>query len=120
MGAMLGRPSETMAFGIFLGLLLVVARPVAVRLALTGSSMAAPERRLVNVLVPRGLAAGVLASFPVTAGLVAAERIPEVVYAAVITTIIAFAVALPAARRGLREPQPEPVEEEVLAESSPA
>jgi hypothetical protein len=53
------------------------------------------------VLVPRGLAAGVLATFPVTAGLASSGAIPEMVYAAVITTIVAFAVTLPGARRRL-------------------
>ena len=103
MGAMLGHPSPQMALGIGLGLLLVAGRIVAVRVALVRSSLSRPERTLVTVLMPRGLAAGVLATFPVTAGLPDSSGIPEVVYAAVITTIVVFAVALPAARRGLGE-----------------
>jgi cell volume regulation protein A len=98
MGAMLGQPSANMALGVAIGLLLVVARAIAVRLALKGSSLGGAERRIVSVLVPRGLAAGVLATFPVTAGLADAQAIPEIVYAAVITTIVAFAVTLPGAR----------------------
>jgi cell volume regulation protein A len=103
MGAMLGRPSPQMALGVGLGILLVVARVVAVRLSLVGSPLGNPERRLVTVLVPRGLAAGVLATFPVTAGLPDSEGIPAIVYAAVITTIVVFAVLLPGARRKLDE-----------------
>ncbi len=103
MGAMLGRPSSQMALGIGLGLLLVAGRVVAVRLALVRSSLSRPERNLVTVLMPRGLAAGVLATFPVTAGLPESSGIPAIVYAAVITTIVVFAVALPGARRGLGE-----------------
>jgi cell volume regulation protein A len=103
MGAMLGRPSANMAIGVGIGLLLVVARAFAVRLALKGSSLARAERGIVTVLVPRGLAAGVLATFPVTAGLASSEAIPEMVYAAVITTIVAFAVTLPGARRRLAD-----------------
>jgi cell volume regulation protein A len=98
MGAMLGRPSEQMAIGVGIGLLLLIARGIAVRLALKGSSLGPAERRTVSVLVPRGLAAGVLATFPVTAGLADSNAVPEIVYAAVITTIVAFAVALPGAR----------------------
>jgi cell volume regulation protein A len=106
MGAMLGRPTIAMAFGVGLGLLLAVARVAAVNLALTGSSLDRGERGVVTALVPRGLAAGVLATFPVTAGLKGAEQMPEIVYAAVITTIVVFALTLPRARAGLK-PSPE-------------
>jgi cell volume regulation protein A len=99
MGAMVGRPSVAMAFGVGLGLVLVLARILAVRFALIGSSLDPAERGIVGVLSPRGLAAGVLATFPVTAGLKSADQMPEIVYAAVITTIVAFAVLLPGARR---------------------
>ena len=51
-----------------------------------------------TVLLPRGLAAGVLATFPVAAGLPSSSEIPGIVYAAVITTIVGFAVALPLAK----------------------
>jgi Na+:H+ antiporter len=108
MGAMLGQPSLDLAFGVVLGLILVGARVVAVRGALVGTALSRPERRVVAVLAPRGLAAGVLATFPIVAGLRDAGPIPVVVYAAVITTIVAFAVALPVARRRLPAPTDEP------------
>jgi cell volume regulation protein A len=103
MGAMLGRPSQQMAIGIGLGLLLVIARVLAVRLSLVRSSLGPAERGVVTALVPRGLAAGVLATFPVTAGLPASSGIPEIVYAAVITTIVVFALVLPHARHRIDE-----------------
>jgi cell volume regulation protein A len=103
MGAMLGRPSSQMAVGIGLGILLVVARVFAVRLALVRSPLDPAVRGVITTLVPRGLAAVVLATFPVTAGLPASSAIPEIVNAAVITTIVAFAVALPYARHKLDE-----------------
>jgi cell volume regulation protein A len=108
-GAMLGAPSTELVFGVLLGLVLVGARILALRAALFGSALTAGERRVVGILAPRGLAAGVLATFPLSAGLPSSEPIPVVVYAAVVTTIVVFAVALPIARRGLpveREPAP--------------
>jgi cell volume regulation protein A len=113
-GAMLGRPSIELAFGVVLGLVLVAARLVAMRGALLGSPLTVAERRVVSVLGPRGLAAGVLATFPLAAGLPDADPIPVVVYGAVVTTILVFAVALPLARRGsapvvTAAPAPEPV-----------
>jgi cell volume regulation protein A len=113
-GAMLGQPSPELAFGIVLGLVLVGARMIAVRGALLRSSLTAPERRVVGVLGPRGLAAGVLATFPLAAGLPESDAIPVVIYGAVVTTIVAFAVALPIAR-----PRPEAAAE-ALAEPAPA
>jgi cell volume regulation protein A len=103
MGAMLGRPSPQMALGVGLGVLLLIARILAVRVSLVHSSLSSAERGVVTALVPRGLAAGVLATFPVTAGLPASSVIPEIVYAAVITTIVAFTLVLPHARHRIDE-----------------
>lgn len=118
-GAMLGRPSAELGFGIVLGLVLMGARLAALRGALIGSVLDEGERRVVSVLGPRGLAAGVLATFPLAAGLPNADAIPVVVYGAVVTTIVVFAVALPLARAGSAPaPAPEPAPEPVTAESS--
>jgi len=62
--------------------------------------MAPSDRRLVSILLPRGLAAGVLAGLPGYAGIPGSAPIPSVTYAAVLTTILLFAVAFPLARRG--------------------
>ena len=116
MGAMLGRPSVYLGFGVLLGLILFAARVAAVRGALLGSSLTPPERRVVAILAPRGLAAGVLATFPIVAGVPDAGPIPVVVYGAVVTTIVAFAIALPLARRGV----PDSTEAQGVEEAIPS
>jgi Na+:H+ antiporter len=119
MGALLGPLSPELVFGVLLGLLLVGARIVATRGVLIGSPLPPQERRLVGVLAPRGLAAGVLATFPAAAGLRDAGPIPSIVYAAVITTILAFAVALPLIKRGMPPPEPETSEAPAPAMEAP-
>jgi NhaP-type Na+/H+ and K+/H+ antiporter len=96
MGAMLGPLSLEMVLGV----LLLLGRFLAVGLATARAGLAPPERRLVWVLLPRGLAAGVLAGLPVYAGIPGSAPILNVTYAAVLTTILIFAVAFPLARRG--------------------
>jgi len=100
MGAMLGSLSPSLILGVLLGGLLLLGRVGAVRIATAGSGMAPSDRRLVSILLPRGLAAGVLAGLPGYAGIPGSAPIPSVTYAAVLTTILLFAVAFPLARRG--------------------
>jgi potassium/hydrogen antiporter len=100
MGAMLGPPWGMVALGALLGLVLLAARVPAVSAALLGSRLAPPERRLVLVSLPRGMAAGVLATMPAAAGVAHTADLPNVVFAAAIVTILVFAVGFPAARRG--------------------
>ncbi len=107
-GAMLGPPLGLIAFGIVLGALLFVARVPAVRLATLGTDLGRPERTLVAVSLPRGMAAGVLATLPFAAGVPASEQLPTVVFAAVFTTILVFAVGFPLTRRAAVVPPTQP------------
>ncbi|MGD0861896.1 MAG: cation:proton antiporter [Candidatus Limnocylindrales bacterium] len=100
MGAMLGSPSLEMAFGAVLGGLLLVGRILAVRLATAGAGLTPTDRCIVSALLPRGLAAGVLAGLPVYAGVSGSAPIPSITYTAVLTTVLIFTVAFPLARRG--------------------
>jgi cell volume regulation protein A len=117
MGAMLGPVTMVEALGVLLAGLLLLGRFLAVRLATIGSGLGQPDLRLISVLLPRGLAAGVLASFPVYAGIPGSEPIPSVTYTAVIATILIFAVGFPLARRGQRDI---PVEGEVVDLGGPS
>lgn len=112
-GAMLEGPWTLLLFGTFLGGLLFAARIPSTRLALVGSDLSSEEKNLVTVSMPRGMAAGVLATMPVTAGVVATEGLPVIVFACVLTSIVVFAAGFPVIKRGLRPaaapaPPPEP------------
>jgi Na+:H+ antiporter len=99
-GAMLGPPWSLIFLGILLGFVLLAARVPGVFLATLGSKLTAPQRKLVIVSLPRGMAAGVLATLPVAAGVVGTENLPPLVFSCVFTTILIFAVGFPIARKG--------------------
>jgi cell volume regulation protein A len=104
-GAMLGPPWPLLAFGVVLGVVLLLARVPGVFAATLGSGLSAPQQKLVLVALPRGMAAGVLATLPVAAGVPATEALPTLVFAGVLTTILIFAVGFPLVRRMAASPQ---------------
>jgi cell volume regulation protein A len=91
-GAMLGPPWGQLLLGLLLGGVLIGARIPAVRLALLGSGLDPDQRRIVTVSLPRGMAAGVLATLPFTKGVPGTDSLPVVVFSAVFMSIIIFAV----------------------------
>jgi cell volume regulation protein A len=72
-GAMLGPPWGLIAFGVLLGFALFAARLPCVHLALVGGTLSRDEKSMVTVALPRGMAAGVLATLPVSAGVPGSE-----------------------------------------------
>lgn len=100
-GALLTPPWPLVAFGVVLGLLLWVIRIPAVRLSTLGSRFERPERALMSVALPRGMAAGVMATIPAAAGVAHARGLVTIVFACIVTTIAVFAVGLPITMRRL-------------------
>ncbi len=102
-GALLTPPWNGVMLGILLAIVLYVARLPAVRLAVIGSGFTRQDRSLIGFCLPRGMAAGVMATVPMAAGVVATEALPVVVFTCIVATIAIFAVGLPlAARRSAR------------------
>ncbi|MFT5356465.1 MAG: cell volume regulation protein A [Polyangiales bacterium] len=100
-GAMLGPPWSLLFFGVGIGLILLLARVPNVLLATARSGLSTPARSLVGVLMPRGMAAGVLAMMPYQAGIEGTESLPVVIFSAVLTTILIFAVGFPILKKRL-------------------
>jgi cell volume regulation protein A len=98
-GAMLGPPWGLMTLGVLLGAALFAARVPAVSLATWRSSLTSSEKKLTAVALPRGMAAGVLATLPASAGIPATEQLSSLVFACVVATILIFAVGFPLVRR---------------------
>lgn len=124
MGAMLGPPWSLIALGVLLGVVLLAARVPPVGLALIGSGLEPAERKLVLVAMPRGLAAGVLATMPFAAGVSGTADLPIVVFAAVFASVLIFAIGLPMVRRtteacGVGLPHPAPAAVPVPAAAEP-
>jgi potassium/hydrogen antiporter len=98
-GAMLGPPWSFLALGAMLGLVLVAARVPGVYAATIGSGLDGPRKALVLVSMPRGMAAGVLSTLPVTAGVPGTENLPVLVFSCVVTSILVFAGGFPLVRK---------------------
>jgi cell volume regulation protein A len=105
-GTMLGPPWPLMGLGALLGLALLLSRYPAVVTAMAGKSFSRAERGLIWVALPRGMAAGVLAMMPHQAGVTATESLPTLVFAAVVTTIVTFAIGFPLMKRRLKHTLP--------------
>jgi cell volume regulation protein A len=99
-GAMLGPPWGLAAMGALLAVVLLVVRFPGAWLAMMHGPLDIRERRIVFLSVPRGVAAGVLATLPVSAGLAGMEDLPNVAFACVFATILIFAAGFPLAMRG--------------------
>ena len=102
-GAMLGPPWSLTIAGVLLALVLLMARYPGAWLAMLRSSLDKEQRRFVFLSLPRGVAAGVLATLPVAAGVPGTQELPTVVFACVVGTILIFAVGFPLV---LRKPDP--------------
>jgi cell volume regulation protein A len=118
-GAMLDGPIKLLLLGTILGGLLFAARIPSARLAMVASGMSADEKNLVTVAMPRGMAAGVLATLPVSAGIPGTESLPVVVFACVLVTILVFAIGFPVVKRGMQPVEPEPLSEELSVTAPP-
>ena len=100
-GAMLGPPWGGVILGVVLGIALFLLRIPAVSLALKGSGLSGSESGLVHVSMPRGMAAGVLATLPFTQGVPGTQELPVMVFTAVFVSILIFAVGFPLAKSRL-------------------
>jgi len=100
-GTMLGPPFGLLFFGVLIGLALLVARVPSVAIGTIGAPMSLPAKGMVAVCMPRGMAAGVLAMLPYQQGIEGTRELPVVVFAAVFTTIMIFAIGFPLVRRRL-------------------
>jgi cell volume regulation protein A len=107
-GAMLGPPWGLILIGVLFAGVLLGLRIPAVRLSTLGGGFSKNEQDMATVSMPRGMAAGVLATLPAAAGIPDTEELPVVVFACVFTTILIFAVGFPIIKKRLSESNAEP------------
>jgi potassium/hydrogen antiporter len=118
-GAMISPPWSLIAIGVLLGLVLLGARVPGAWLATLGSGLSRGQKKLVIVSMPRGMAAGVLATLPAAAGIEGTDQLPSVVFAGVLTTILVFAIGFPLTRRRNTPPSALVETAQVESESRP-
>lgn len=109
-GLMLSRPLHLLLLGFVVGLSLFVTRiPAVMLVARKGFTEA--QRKMITVSLPRGMAAGVLATMPwAKYKIEGTQELPSMVFAAVVTSILVFAYGFKKVRAAA--PEGEPVEGE--------
>lgn len=105
-GAMLGPPWSLILLGVACGAALLLVRAPAVLLSMLGGRFDANQKKLATVALPRGMAAGVLATLPWSRHVAHTEWMPVTVFATVFTTILLFAVGFPLVRRRMAAASP--------------
>lgn len=78
---------EYVVFGVLVTVVLYVGRIVVTKIFLT-SRFSRLDKAVTRAMIPRGLAAAVLATYPVTMGLPNAEAYPQVVFFIILTSVI--------------------------------
>jgi cell volume regulation protein A len=97
---------EYIVFGILATIAIYVGRVITARVSLT-KRFSKIDKRVTEAMIPRGLAAAVLATFPLTYGLPNAEAYPQIVFFIIMTSVIITTIGL---GRAKKIPPPENVE----------
>ena len=97
---------EYIIFGIIATLIIYYGRTIVTRVSLT-KKFSQLDRKVTTVMIPRGLAAAVLATFPLTLGLPNAEAYPQIVFFIIMASVIITTIGL---GRAKKIPPPENLE----------
>jgi len=80
-------------FGIFLAFVFLGIRFLIVRMSTVKSELS-EAKTLMTIMFPRGLAAAVLASLPLTAGVPDSQVFPEIAFIVILTTIVVCTIGV--------------------------
>lgn len=97
---------EYIILGIVTTVLIYIGRVILSKMILIGS-FSKLDKKVTAIMIPRGLAAAVLATLPLTMGLPNAEAYPQIVFAIIMTSVVLTTMGLGSAKK-----IPPPVAEE--------
>ena len=97
---------EYIIFGIIATIIIYFGRTILTRISLT-KKFSQLDRKVTSVMIPRGLAAAVLATFPLTLGLPNGEAYPQIVFFIIMASVIITTIGL---GRAKKIPPPENLE----------
>ncbi len=89
---------EYIVFGVLATIAIYVGRVITTRVSLT-KRFSKIDKRVTEAMIPRGLAAAVLATFPLTYGLPNAEAYPQIVFFIIMTSVIITTIGLGRAKK---------------------
>ena len=89
---------EYIIFGIVATVLIYVGRVILTKTTLT-KRFSKLDRKVTSVMIPRGLAAAVLATFPLTMGLPNAEAYPQIVFVIIMMSVVITTLGMGKAKK---------------------
>lgn len=97
---------EYMVFGVLITVVVYFGRVLVGKITLT-KRFSRLDRAVTNAMIPRGLAAAVLATYPITMGLPNADAYPQLIFFIILSSVIITTMGL---GRSKKIPPPEPIE----------
>lgn len=98
-GLMFPLSPRLIVMGAVAAVLLLLFRILAVRLSLRGTGLNREQLWMVDIAIPRGIAAGVLSALPLQYGIPGAENLSPGVFSLIVFSIILFAVGFAVVKR---------------------
>lgn len=89
---------EYIVFGIMSAILIYIGRLIVTKTTLT-NRFSALDRKVTSVMIPRGLAAAVLATFAITLGLPNGEVYPQIIFFVIMGSVIITTIGLGRAKK---------------------
>ena len=89
---------EFIIFGIIATLVVYFGRTIVTKISLT-KKFSQLDRKVTSVMIPRGLAAAVLATFPLTLGLPNGEAYPQIVFFIIMASVVITTIGLGRAKK---------------------
>ncbi|KAG2471572.1 MAG: Transporter, CPA2 family [Nitrosopumilales archaeon] len=89
---------EFLIFGIVAAVLVYFGRVIVTKTTLT-KRFSLLDRKVTSVMIPRGLAAAVLATFPITLGLPNGDVYPQIVFFVIMASVIITTIGLGTAKK---------------------
>ena len=84
---------EYVIFGVLITIAIYYGRTIVAKITLT-KRFSYLDRSVTKVMIPRGLAAAVLATYPITMGLPNAEAYPQIVFFIILSSVIITTIGL--------------------------
>ena len=97
---------QYIVIGIGITIIIYFGRFIVAKITLT-KKFSKLDRSVTYTMIPRGLAAAVLATFPLTLGLPKAEIYPQIVFVIILTSVVITTIGL---GKSKKIPPPEPKE----------
>jgi cell volume regulation protein A len=89
---------EYVIFGVIAAIAIYIGRIIITKTVLV-RGFSKLDVKVTSVMIPRGLAAAVLATFPLSMGLPNADAYPQIIFFVVITTVIITTIGLGGAKK---------------------